>query len=288
MDSLVFPIRSDRLSMTASVRAHVAHERTAFQTIDVVDTDPFGRALLLDGHIQLTEMDERAYHEALVQIPLMALPNAKAALVVGGGDGGVIRELARHPGLERIDMVEIDEGVVRVCREHMPLLSDGAFDDPRVNLHLEDAFEFVKTPAGSRSDTGGMPPGRRHHEGYDLIVVDSTDTYEEEEGEISEMLFTDEFYGDLRRVLAPGGFVVTQADNNVFCPYSMAEIRAMFGRVFPRVGSYQALVPSFGGFSGFVWASEGGDVRVPFAPRVPTRYLDEATYALAFTELRFA
>ncbi len=287
MDSLVFPIRSDRLSMTASVRAHVAHEKTAFQTIDVVDTDVFGRALLLDGHIQLTEMDERAYHEALVQIPLMALPNARAALVVGGGDGGVIREIARHRAIERIDMVEIDEGVVRVCREHLPSLSDGAFDDPRVHLHLTDAFPFVKgVPAGSRGDEGPeMPAGSRH---YDLIVVDSTDTYEEEEGEISEMLFTDGFYGDLRRLLAPGGFVVTQADNSVFCPYSMEEIRAMFGRVFPRVGSYQALVPSFGGFSGFVWASEGDDVRVPFAPRVETRYLNEATYALAFSELRFA
>lgn len=271
-DPLVFPIRSDRLSMTASVRAHVAHERTPFQTIDVVDTDAFGRALLLDGHIQLTEMDERAYHEALVQIPLLALPGAKAALVVGGGDGGVVREIARHKGVERIDMVEIDEGVVRVCREHMPSLSAGAFDDPRVHLHLADAFPFVK---GSQ-------------ERYDLIVVDSTDTYEEEEGEISEMLFTDEFYGDLRRLLTPGGIVVTQADNSVFCPYSMEEIRAMFGRVFPRVGSYQALVPSFGGFSGFVWASEGREVRVPFEPRVDLRYLNEATYALAFAELRFA
>ena len=284
--------------MTASVRAHVAHERTAFQTIDVVDTDVFGRALLLDGHIQLTEMDERAYHEALVQIPLMALPEARAALVVGGGDGGVVREIARHTvekggGIERIDMVEIDEGVVRVCREHLPSLSDGAFDDPRVNLVVADAFGFVKEalvqspPAGSRGDAQGMPPGRRHH-GYDLIVVDSTDTYEEEEGEISEMLFTDGFYRDLRGLLAPGGIVVTQADNSVFCPYSMEEIAAMFARVFPRVGSYQALVPSFGGFSGFVWASEGRDARVPFAPRVELRYLNEATYALAFSELRFA
>ena len=119
-------------------------------------------------------------------------------------------------------------------------------------------------------------------------MVDSTDTYEEEEGEISEMLFTDGFYGDLRRLLAPGGVVVTQADNNVFCPYSMEEIRAMFARVFPRVGSYQALVPSFGGFSGFVWAGEGRDVRVPFEPKVELRYLNEATYALAFAELRFA
>jgi len=258
--------------MTASVRAQVAHEKTAFQTIDVVDTDVFGRALLLDGHIQLTEMDERAYHEALVQIPMLALPHAKAALVVGGGDGGVIRELARHSSLERIEMVEIDEGVVRVCREHMPSLSAGAFDDPRVHLHLADAFPFVK----------------QSEQKYDLIVVDSTDTYEEEEGEISEMLFTDEFYGDLRRILAPGGIVVTQADNNVFCPYSMEEIKAMFGRVFPKVGSYQALVPSFGGFSGFVWASEGGEVQTSFAPRVGLRYLNEATYALAFSDLSFS
>ena len=257
--------------MTASVRGYVHRERTAFQAIDVVDTDAFGRALLLDGHIQLTEMDERAYHEALVQIPLMGL-RARAALVVGGGDGGVIREIARHPEVERIDMVEIDEGVVRVCREHMPSLNAGAFDDPRVHLHLADAFPFVKAATQQ----------------YDLIVVDSTDTYEEEEGEISEMLFTDEFYGDLRRILAPGGIVVTQADNNVFCPYSMEEISAMFGRVFPRVGSYQALVPSFGGFSGFVWASEGNDVRTAFAPRVELRYLNEATYALAFSQLRFS
>ncbi len=258
--------------MTASVRAHVAHEKTPFQTIDVVDTDVFGRALLLDGHIQLTEMDERAYHEALVQIPMMALPDARAALVVGGGDGGVVREIARHPNVARIDMVEIDEGVVRVCREHMPSLSAGAFDDPRVHLRIADAFPFVKAAT----------------ERYDLIVVDSTDTYEDEEGEISAMLFTDEFYGDLRRLLAPGGIVVTQADNNVFCPYSMEEIRGMFERVFPRVGSYQALVPSFGGFSGFVWAGEGTDVRVPFEPKIELRYLNEATYALAFTELRFA
>lgn len=258
--------------MTASVREHVAHEKTAFQTIDVIDTDVFGRALLLDGHIQLTEMDERAYHEALVQIPLMALPNARAALVVGGGDGGVIRELARHPNMERIDMVEIDEGVVRLCREHLPSLSGGAFDDARVHLHLADAFPFVKQAT----------------ERYDLIVVDSTDTYEDEEGEISEMLFTDEFYGDLRRILAPGGLVVTQADNNVFCPYSMEEIKAMFARVFPRVGNYQALVPSFGGFSGFAWASEGADAKATFSPRVDLRYLNEATYALAFTDLQFA
>lgn len=272
MDSLVFPIRSDRLSMTASVTAAVAHEKTAFQTIDMIDTDVFGRALLLDGHIQLTEMDERAYHEALVQIPLMALPQARAALVVGGGDGGVIRELARHATMERIDMVEIDEGVVRLCREHMPSLNNGAFDDPRVHLHLADAFPFVKEAT----------------EKYDLIVVDSTDTYEDEEGEISEMLFTDEFYGDLRRILAPGGFVVTQADNNVFCPYSMEEIKAMFSRVFPKVGSYQALVPSFGGFSGFVWAGEGGEVETAFSPRVELKYLNPATYALAFSELQFA
>lgn len=272
--NLEFPIRSDRLRMQASVKAPVVSEKTAFQNVDIVDTDAFGRTLLLDGHIQLTAFDERAYHEALVQIPLLNLPGARSALVVGGGDGGVIRELCRHVDMEHIDMVEIDEGVVRLCREHMPSLSAGAFEDPRVHLHIADAFPFVKKPPRT----------------YDLIVVDSTDVYEEEQGELSEMLFTDAFYQDVRNCLNPGGVVVTQADNLVFCPYSLEEIRALYGRVFSRTGWYQALVPSFGGYSGYCWGSMdaelGPDVDIP--ANLGLAYLNPATLRLAFTPLRFS
>jgi spermidine synthase len=270
-ETLVFPIRGEKLSVNVQVKECIFHLRTKFQEIDIYDSEVFGRILLLDGHIQLTEFDEHAYHESLVQIPLMALDAPKAALVVGGGDGAVVRELSRSPSLEVIDMVEIDEGVISAVREHMPSLPDGAFDDPRVHVHVADAFPYVK---GTRKR-------------YDLIVVDSTDTYEGEEGALSEMLFTHEFYSDCKTALAEEGIVVTQADNLVFCPYSLASIQQLFHSVFPKTGSYQALVPSFGGFSGFAWGSKGAGMKTNFEASSSFRYLNEETYNLAFTSLRF-
>jgi spermidine synthase len=122
-----------------------------------------------------------------------------------------------------------------------------------------------------------------------LIVVDSTDTYEEEEGEISEMLWTSAFYSDLLRLLSPEGFVVTQADNHVYCPYSSEEVLELFGSVFPSKGFYFALVPSFGGFSGFVWGSKGATPAVKWTAGLDQGWstLNEATYNLAFSDLRF-
>jgi spermidine synthase len=275
-EHLRIPIRSDKLGLDVHVQALVASVETEFQRIDIVDTDVFGRILLLDGHVQLSSMDERAYHEALVQIPMLNLDRPKHALVVGGGDGGVIRELCRHASIEHVDIAEIDAGVIETCRTFMPELSDGAFDDPRVHLHVTDAFEFVK-----------QAPRK-----YDLIVVDSTDVYEDEEGALSEQLFTDTFYKDCRAALAEDGIVVTQADNLVFCPYSLEHIASMFGKVFAHVGSYQAIVPSFGGFSGFCYGSNGRKLKERFselsASTVELRYLNEATYNLALTPLRFA
>jgi spermidine synthase len=274
-DDLTFPIRSDRLSMTASIRDRIHRRKTEFQEIEIVDTDAFGKVLLLDNHIQLTELDEHAYHEALVQIPMLSLDAPKSALVIGGGDGGVIRELAKHRSLERIDMVEIDGGVIEASKEFLPSVSDGAFDDPRVHVHVSDAFPFVKQAQSV----------------YDFIVADSTDTYEDEDGALSEMLFTDEFYRDCRDVLSDQGILVTQADNLLFCPYSLEGIQSMFARVFPRTGSYHAIIPSFGGFSGYCWASKGRELETEFpstkASDVPLRYLNEATWRYAFTKLAF-
>lgn len=269
--TLVFPIRGEKLSVNVQVTDHVHHAKSPFQEIDIYDSEIFGRILLLDGHIQLTEFDEHAYHEALVQIPLMALTDPKRALVVGGGDGGVVRELCRSTTLERIDLVEIDEMVIQSVGEHMPSLQDGCLSDPRINVHVADAFRFVKQAS----------------ELYDLIVVDSTDTYEGETGSLSEMLFTHEFYSDCRSVLTPSGIVVTQADNLVFCPYSLASITQLFDSVFSKTGSYQAIVPSFGGFSGFVWGSQTGTAKTEFKPNPGFRYLNEETYRLAFSRLAF-
>lgn len=275
IDRLTFPIRSDKLTMTASVREHLLSRKTKFQQIDILDTEVFGRVLLLDNHIQLTELDEHAYHEALVQIPLLSMDQPKSALVIGGGDGGVLRELAKHSSIEHVDMVEIDAGVLEASREFLSGVSDGAFCDPRMHIHVADAFPFVKQTVRK----------------YDLIVADSTDTYEEEDGALSEMLFTDEFYRDCFNALAETGILVTQADNLLFCPYSLEGIQAMFSRVFPRTGSYQAIIPSFGGFSGYCWASKGAQVseRYPSekAADLNLRYLNEATWSYAFSKLSF-
>lgn len=274
---LEYPIRSDKLSTRVRIREVVHESVTEFQRITILDTEVLGRMLLLDGHIQLTEFDERAYHEALVQIPLMNVPNPTRALVVGGGDGGVLREICRHGSIEHVDIVEIDLGVIEACRVHLPGLSNGAFADPRVDLHVGDAFEFVKGDRGP----------------YDLIVVDCTDVYEDEAGGLSEMLFTERFYQDCRRLLSHDGFLVSQADNLVFCPYSLQAIETAFRTVFPRVGSYQALVPSFGGYSGYCWAGDGAEGpapdwdSLPNPPSFELRYLNPTTYALAFAKLGF-
>lgn len=271
MTHLTYPIRSTLLSQTMEVKRVVHEEETEFQFIEVLDTPVFGRILLLDGHIQLAELDEHAYHEALVHVPLWAVPQPKRALVVGGGDGGVLRELLKHP-LERIDMVEIDARVVEVSRQHLQFLNQGAFEDPRVNLVVADAFEFVQ----------------KAEPGYDFVILDVTDVYEDEEGELSERIFTQGFYEDVLRLLSEGGIVVTQADNLLFCPYSLEAIQRDFEAVFPRVGRYWALVPSFGGYSGFCWASRGATPPSEWpGASLLLRYLNPVTYSLGLGKLPF-
>jgi len=263
---LTIPIRSDKLALSVEIQAHVRHVETPFQTIDVYDTEAFGRILTLDGHIQLTELDEGTYHEFLVHPSLLSMAAPESALVIGGGDGGVLREICKHTGIKRIDMAEIDAGVIEESKAHLAFVSAGAFDDPRVQLHVGDAFEFVK----------------RTSDRYDLIVVDSTDVYEEEDGGLSDQLFTAEFYADCRRILNPSGFVVTQADNLMFCPYSLDHISAMFRTVFAETGSYFAVVPSFGGYSGYCWGSPESRLSATWpagrADAVPLRFLTKEAY----------
>ncbi|MCW5944141.1 MAG: polyamine aminopropyltransferase [Fimbriimonadaceae bacterium] len=272
---VTMPIRSDKLTVTMKVHKVVHQLQTDYQELTILDTEVFGRALLLDGHIQLTEFDERAYHECLVQIPLLSLIEPRSALIIGGGDGGVLREIARHGSIERIDMVEIDAGVIDACREHLPFLNAGAFDDPRLNLTIGDAFSYVMAATGA----------------YDLIVVDATDRYEDETGALSENLFSKAFYADLLRLLTDGGFVVSQADNNVICPEMTQAALSEFAAVYPRSGFYQGLVPSFGGYSGFIWGAKSGEPSRAFdaarARELGLVHLSEGVLALAFDPPRF-
>jgi spermidine synthase len=271
---LRYPIRGQKFSYSIEVQSHILSRRTAFQQIDVYATEAFGKILTLDGHVQLSTFDEAAYHEALVQIPLISLDLPTRALVVGGGDGGVLRELCRSASLTTIDMVEIDQGVVDACQEVLPELSAGAFQDARVHLYIQDAFRFLEEV----------------RDPYDLIIMDITDTYEGEEDALSGSLFSEKFYLDIKAALGEKGFLVMQADNHVFCPGTMRDTMATLRSHFAHAGTYQALVPSFGGFSGYCWASKGADIRREWLNAAPDGlvYLNAVTYALAMHQLAFS
>lgn len=273
MKTLTYPIRSDKLTMTVAYSQHLASVKSPFQTIDIYETSELGKMLFLDGHVQLAEFDEHAYHESFAHIPLSGQPTLRSALIVGGGDGGLLRELCRHSSFSTIHMVEIDQLVIDTCKRFLPDLNNGAFDDSRVKLFIEDAFEFIKNT----------------DQKYDAIYIDATDVYEEEDGNLSENLFTDSFYTDCRKALSETGIVVTQADNPVFCPYSAEPIYKQFRKAFGNAGIYWSLVPSFGGYSAFVWGSPNHvpAYKLTFPEEIKTKYLNDLTYQLAFSPVPF-
>ena len=192
MDDLWYSeYHTPNVRFSIKVREQLHFEQSKYQKISVFDSVEFGRFLTLDGVVMLTERDEFIYHEMIAHVPMAVKPDAKRVLLIGGGDGGAARELCKYPGIERIDVVEIDERVVRVCQEYLPQTACG-FDDPRVKLHFDDGLRFVRTLEGE----------------YDLIVVDSTDP-----SGPGEVLFTKEFYGNCLKALRPDGIMVNQHES---------------------------------------------------------------------------
>ncbi len=169
---------------------NMLHEvRTEHQHLVIFENARMGRVMALDGVIQTTEADEFIYHEMLTHVPILAHGAARRVLIIGGGDGGMLREVAKHKSVERITMVEIDGTVVDMCKEFLPNHSQGAFDDPRLNLVIDDGMRFVATT----------------EERFDVIISDSTDPIGP-----GEVLFSENFYQACRRCLNEGGILVTQ------------------------------------------------------------------------------
>ncbi|MGE5390847.1 MAG: polyamine aminopropyltransferase, partial [Deltaproteobacteria bacterium] len=198
-------------------------EQTPFQELAVVDTLEWGKALLLDGAIQITEKDEFIYHEMISHIAMNSHPNPEKALIIGGGDGGVLRELCRHRRLKAVDMVEIDGRVVENSKRFFPAVAS-SFNDPRVNLYLEDGLAFVKNT----------------REKYDVVVVDSCDPV----GPAVE-LFSEAFYRDLYGVLNDDGIAVVQSESPVFYQQTFVSTHKHLTSVFPIVRVYLAPVPTY-------------------------------------------
>jgi spermidine synthase len=211
-------------------------EKSDYWNLAIFENPLFGRVLAIDGIIQTTERDEAIYHEMMAHVPLLAHGNAKSVLILGGGDGGTLREALRHPGIERAVLVEIDRRVMDLCKEHMPSLSSGAFDDPRASIVIQDASKYVKETS----------------ETFDVIICDSSDPFGP-----GKVLFTSEFYGDCKARLNPNGIFVNQ--NGV--PFLQKEelLLTLENRRphFKHVSFYAAPVPTYaGGFMAFGWASD--------------------------------
>lgn len=196
-----------------------------FQRIDIFESAEFGRFLTLDGYMMLTEKDEFIYHEMITHVPMAVHPDPRRALVIGAGDGGVVRELCRYPELEHIDLVEIDPLVLEVCRKYLPKTAC-KLDDPRVHIHYADGLKFIR----ACEDT------------YDLIIVDSTDPFGPGEG-----LFTKEFYGNCYKALHADGIMVNQHESPFYEQDALAMQRAhkRITQSFPLARVYQAHIPTY-------------------------------------------
>jgi spermidine synthase len=200
------------------IKSLLHSERSAYQQIDVFDTHSVGRLLMLDGKTMVSDKDEFIYHEVVSHIPYMVSRSCRKVLIIGGGDGGVVREFVKHPDIERIDLVEIDERVIEVSKIFFPDCTSG-LNDPRVRILPEDGFAFIKR---SRLE-------------YDIIVVDSTDPVDFASG-----LFTDEFYHDVYQALTPEGIMMNQTENPFLDEFGIKNIYNNMRKVFPIVRSFTA------------------------------------------------
>lgn len=258
-----------RLSIKAR---HLYGEDTPFQRIDFFESATFGKFFTLDGLMMVAERDERHYHEMLVHVPMSVAKDPKKVLIVGGGDGGTLRELVRYPGLERVDLVEIDERVVRLCQQFLPSVASAIDADPRINLLFEDGVRFLKeVPDAS----------------YDLILVDSTDPIGPGEG-----LFSRKFYQDCFRALGPDGILVNQHESPFYETYAQSMRRAhkRLRETFPVSEVYHFHMPTYpSGMWLFGFASKGPrpvQDRCADAPAgtsaMPTRYYSAGMHVGAF------
>ncbi|MBF0394154.1 MAG: polyamine aminopropyltransferase, partial [Alphaproteobacteria bacterium] len=250
-------------------------EQTEFQDLIIFKSRKFGRVLALDGVIQVCEGDEFVYHEMLSHVPLLAHGAVRDVAVVGGGDGGILREALKHP-IERATLIEIDPGVIEMCRRYMPGISAGAFDDPRVEVVIADGVDYMSKP------------GRL----FDVIVIDSTDPIGP-----GEVLFTESFYADCKKRLKPRGIVVNQNGVPFLQDEELRSTHAKLKGLFGDASFFVAAVPTYvGGLMTLGWATDDPSHRRHAAWEIdrrfqahpfPTRYWNPDLHVASFALPQF-
>ncbi len=235
---------------------------TEHQHLVIFENSDFGRVMMLDGVVQLSTKDEFVYHEMMAHVPLFAHDEARKVLIIGGGDGGVLREVLRHAEVASATLCEINQSVIDLCREHFPDVSAGAFDDKRTRVVIADGTKLV-----AETD-----------ERFDVIMVDSTDPIGP-----GAVLFTKEFYTDCRRALAPDGILVTQNGLPFLQAPELKQSVGYFRDLFDDASAYLATTPSyFGGSMSFGWATDDKALRLHDLETIEQRYETAGSFATRY------
>ncbi len=231
-----FEVEKSGYAQGVQVKQRLTAIKTPFQELEILESNAFGRVLVLDEAWQTSERDEFMYHEMLVHVPLMTHPDPQRVLIVGGGDGGALRHVLQHPVAEAIQ-VEIDADVVESCKTYMPALSGGAFEHPRGRLIIGDGVAYMRQNQGQ----------------FDVFIIDSTDPV----GPAVE-LFEAPFYSDVARCLNDDGLMVAQSSSPLFMADELKSQVENMRRVFPIVRTYLGYVP---GYPGCLWSYTIGSKR---------------------------
>jgi len=245
-------------------------EKTEFQEMAIIETEQFGRMLVLDGTVQTTIGDEFVYHEMIAHIPLFTHPEPRRALVIGGGDGGAVREVIKHPTIEKVVLVEIDRRVVEVCRQYLPEISC-ALEDARVEICITDGIKYV----------------REHKDEFDVIMVDSTDPVGPAAG-----LFASDFYRSVYESLKHDGIFVAQTESPFFHRELIKEVFNNVKSIFPVTRLYTCAIPTYpSGFWSFTMGSKKYDpleTDISGLPDIGTKYYCADIHKAAFALPKFA
>lgn len=259
--------QTNHVGLTCRIKETLFTGRSSYQDIAVVDSEEFGRMLVLDGVFQTSIFDEYVYHEMIAHVPLLTHPAPRQVLVIGGGDGGTIREVVKHPAVEQAEMVEIDGLVVEVSKKYLPEISEALLrEDPKLRLQIGDGIQHMKEAQNK----------------YDVIIVDCSDPIGPGEG-----LFTPEFYQDVYKALKEDGLFVQQTESPFYHQPLLRRLFSDIRSLFPITRTYLASIPLYpGGLHCFTLGSKRydplqGEVPVlPFVTRYYNREIHRSCFAL--------
>ncbi|MCI1944312.1 polyamine aminopropyltransferase [Clostridium luticellarii] len=255
--------------MTYRVKQTLIREKTEYQDLAIVDTYSFGRMLVLDGIVQTTVRDEYVYHEMITHIPLFTHPNPKKVLVVGGGDGGAVKEILKHPTVEKVVLCEIDGEVVKQCKKYLPEISF-ALEDPKCEIFIGDGIKYV----------------HEHRNSFDVVIVDSTDPFGAAEG-----LFGGSFYKEIYECLTKDGIFVAQTETPFYLPEVVRDVYKDAKAVFPITKLFMAGIPTYpSGFWSFTLGSKRYDpqkVNLSSTADINTKYYTKELHIASFVLPKF-